>query len=69
MWSESFTYVWTDDSYLQFMHERLIIMRWLLSEQGSIYVQCDWHKSHQIRMLLDEIFEMEIRNKSKKSID
>lgn len=48
--------IWTNDAYLQFMYERLVIMRELLSKKGSIYVQCDWHKSHHIRMLMDEVF-------------
>ena len=48
--------IWTNDEYLQFMYERLIIMRELLSEKGSIYVHCDWHKSHHIRLIMDEIF-------------
>jgi site-specific DNA-methyltransferase (adenine-specific) len=48
--------IWTNDEYLQFMYERLIIMRELLSEKGSIYVHCDWHKNHHLRMIMDEIF-------------
>ncbi len=31
-------------------------MRELLSEKGSLYLHCDWHKSHHLRLLLDEIF-------------
>ena len=42
--------------YLQFMYERLILLRELLSDQGSIYLHCDWHKSHHLRFLLDEVF-------------
>ena len=38
------------------MYERLIIMRELLSETGSIYVHCDYRKSHHLRMLMEEIF-------------
>lgn len=48
--------IWTNDEYLQFMYERLIILRELLSETGSIYLHCDWHKSHHLRMLMDEVF-------------
>lgn len=48
--------IWTNDEYLQFMYERLILLRELLSDKGSILVHCDWHKSHHLRMLLDEIF-------------
>ena len=31
-------------------------MRDMLSKNGSIYVHCDWHKSHYLRLLLDDIF-------------
>ena len=48
--------IWTNDEYLQFMYERLIILRELLSERGSIFVHCDWHKSAYLRVILDEIF-------------
>lgn len=48
--------IWTNDEYLQFMYERLLIMRELLSEKGSIYLHCDWHKSAYLRLLLDEVF-------------
>ena len=48
--------IWSNDEYLQFMFERLTIMRELLSEKGSIYVHCDYHKSHHIRCMLDQVF-------------
>lgn len=48
--------IWNNDEYLQFMYERLIIMKELLSDTGSIYLHCDWHKSHHLRMLMDEVF-------------
>ena len=48
--------IWTNDEYLQFMYERFIIMRDLLSETGSIYVHCDWHKAHHLRLIMDEVF-------------
>jgi len=51
-----YTDLWKNDEYLQFMYERLILLRELLSEQGSIYLHCDWHKSHYLRFLLDEVF-------------
>jgi DNA modification methylase len=51
-----YTDLWKNDEYLQFMFERLILLRELLSEQGSIYLHCDWHKSHHLRFLLDEVF-------------
>ena len=51
--------IWRNDTYLQFMYERLILLRELLSERGSIYLHCDWHKSHHLRFLLDEVFGAE----------
>ena len=48
--------IWTNDEYLQFMYERLLVIRELLTEKGSIYLHCDWRKSHHLRLLMDEIF-------------
>lgn len=48
--------IWKNDDYLQFMYERLILLKELLSDKGSIYLHCDWHKSHHLRCLLDEVF-------------
>ena len=53
---KQYTDIWTNDNYLQFMYKRLILMRELLADNGSIYVHCDWHKSHYLRCILDEIF-------------
>ena len=54
-----YTDIWANDNYLQFMYERFILLRELLSERGSIYVHCDWHKGHHLRFLLDEVFGSE----------
>lgn len=51
--------IWANDNYLQFMYERLILMREMLSDQGSLYLHCDWHKNHHLRFLLDEVFGQE----------
>lgn len=48
--------IWTSDEYLQFMYERLVILRELLSDSGAIYVHVDYHQVHRIRMLMDEVF-------------
>lgn len=48
--------IWINDEYLQFMYERLILLRELLSSQGTIYLHCDYHKTHHLRCLLDEVF-------------
>lgn len=53
---KQYTDIWTNDEYLQFLYERFILIRELLSERGSIFVHCDYNKSHFIRCILDEIF-------------
>ena len=44
------------DSYLYMMFERLMLMRELLSESGSIYVHCDYRVDSVIRMIIEEVF-------------
>ncbi len=51
-----YTDIWANDTYLQFMYERLILIQELLSDKGSIYVHCDWHVNAYIRLVLDEVF-------------
>lgn len=51
--------IWTNDEYIQFMYERLILCKELLSNTGSIFLHCDWHKSHYLRALMDEVFGAE----------
>lgn len=48
--------IWTNDEYLQFMYERIVLCRELLSPSGSIYVHLDWHVVHHVRCILDEVF-------------
>lgn len=43
-------------SYLKYMYPRLVLMRELLSEQGSIYVHLDWHVGHYVKIIMDEVF-------------
>jgi DNA modification methylase len=47
---------WTVDAYLQFIYERLLLLKPLLSPTGSIFLHCDSHQSHNIRAILDEVF-------------
>jgi adenine specific DNA methylase Mod len=47
------------DSYLQMMYERLVLMRDLLANNGSIYVHLDWHVGHYVKLIMDEIFGKE----------
>jgi adenine-specific DNA-methyltransferase len=44
------------DSFISMLSERLILMRDLLSDDGSIYVHCDWRVCGYIRLILDEVF-------------
>lgn len=44
------------DSFIAMIHERLVLMRDLLAENGSIYVHCDFRLNSYLRILLDEIF-------------
>lgn len=48
--------IWTNDTYLQFMYERLILIRELLMDTGSIWVHCDMSRGHYIKVILDEVF-------------
>lgn len=43
-------------SWLTFMRNRLILAKSLLSNDGAIYVQLDYHQVHYAKVLLDEIF-------------
>jgi DNA modification methylase len=44
------------DSFVSMIYERLILMRDLLAEDGSIYVHCDWRVNWAIRVVLSEVF-------------
>ena len=51
---------WEDGlkGYLKFMEPRLIEMRRLLKDTGSIYLHCDPHASHYLKVMMDGIFGM-----------
>lgn len=44
------------DSYLMMMSQRIALIRDLLSEEGSLFVHCDWHVGYMLRCLLDGEF-------------
>ena len=48
--------IWTNDEYLQFMYERFIVLRELMSSSGNIFIHCDWHKSSYLKIICDEVF-------------
>ncbi len=54
-----YTDIWANDNYLQFMYERLLLLKELLTENGAIYLHCDDRKNSYLRCLLDEIFGAE----------
>lgn len=47
------------DSFIAMIYERLVLMRDLLAEDGSIYVHCDWRVNSYIRLALEEVFGKE----------
>ena len=57
---EQFAYsdTWSEGtaSYLRMIVPRLVLMKELLSESGSVYVHLDWHVGHYVKIALDEIF-------------
>lgn len=46
-------------SYLEFLRKRLILIRELLAEDGSIYVHIDWKMGHYVKVIMDEVFGQE----------
>jgi len=44
------------DSFLSMIYERLVLMKDLLSDDGSIYVHCDWRVSSSLKNIMDEVF-------------
>lgn len=60
---KQYTDIWTNDEYLQFMYERLILCRELMADNGVLYLHCDWHQVHHLRHILDELLgEQNFRN-------
>lgn len=51
-----YTDIWANDNYLQFMYERLLLLKELLAEDGSIWLHCDPSRSHYLKIILDEVF-------------
>jgi len=47
------------ESYLEFLYPRLVLIRELMSDKGSIYVHIDCKMGHYVKILLDEVFGRE----------
>ena len=60
---EQFAYsdTWQDGtvSYLRMLYPRLVLMRELLSDKGSIYVHIDWHVGAYVKAIMDDVFGKE----------
>ncbi len=53
---KQYTDIWTNDEYLQFIYERLILLQELLNDKGSIYIHMDAGMGHYVKVVLDEVF-------------
>jgi adenine-specific DNA-methyltransferase len=53
---KQYTDLWSNDGYAQFLYERLIVLKELLSDEGVIFFHCDQTRSHHIRCILEELF-------------
>lgn len=51
-----FNDLWDANDYLQFIYERLPLLRDLLAEDGSLWLHCDHRQVHHLRVLLQEVF-------------
>lgn len=39
------------------MKERMYEVRRVLKANGSVYLHCDWHAGHYLKVMMDEVFE------------
>ncbi|HCG7110335.1 TPA: site-specific DNA-methyltransferase [Vibrio parahaemolyticus] len=53
---KQYTDIWSNDEYLQFVYERIVLIKELLSPKGIVVVHCDFRKNHHIKCMLDEVF-------------
>ena len=51
-----YTDIWANDNDLQFMYERLLLLKELMAPESIIVLHCDWKKSHHLRCVMDEVF-------------
>ncbi len=54
-----YTDIWANDNYLQFMYERLQLLKELLADDGVLVVHLDERRSHYLKLILDEVFGSE----------
>jgi DNA modification methylase len=47
---------WREGAYLQFVYDRLVLLRELLAEDGALWLHCDHRQAHHLRVVLQEVF-------------
>jgi adenine-specific DNA-methyltransferase len=53
---DAYTDLLAGANYIEFLRQRLIILRELLAEDGSIYVHLDQNMAFQVKVIMDEVF-------------
>jgi len=48
--------IWQKEDYLNWLYERLLAIKDVMSADASIYVHLDWHIGHYVKLLMDEVF-------------
>lgn len=48
--------IWNKEDYLSWMHENLMAIKSVMSDEASIFVHLDYHIGHYVKVLLDEVF-------------
>ena len=48
--------IWQKEDYLNWLYDRLLAIKEIMSETASIYVHLDWHIGHYVKIMLDEVF-------------
>ncbi len=46
----------TGAAFIDFLRKRLLFLRELLSDDGTVYVHLDWKKAHYVKAVMDEVF-------------
>jgi len=51
--------IWQKEDYLNWLYERLLAIKDVMSETACIYLHLDWHIGHYVKILMDEVFGQE----------
>jgi len=54
-----YTDIWANDTYLQFMYERLLLIKELMADSSVLVVHLDETRAHYLKVILDEVFGAE----------